>query len=103
MLAGEVPSQSFQSVARRRHKITKHCGVVQLHQFSAGDPGKVRRKPLRNASLPENQRRERMPAMERIFGWNWRLRRVISAATISCKIVQEIEAFGANRVHEGFA
>ena len=37
MLASEVPSQSFQSVARRRHKVTKHCGVVQLHQFSAGD------------------------------------------------------------------
>ena len=61
VLAGEVPSQSFQSVARRRHKVTKHCGVVQLHQFSAGDPGNIRRKPLWNASLPENQRRERGP------------------------------------------
>src|SRR5205085_7367805 len=61
MLASEVPSQSFQSVARRRHEITEHCGVVKLHQFSAGDPGHVRRKPLRNASLLENQRGERAP------------------------------------------
>jgi len=53
MLASEVPSQSFQSVARRRHKITEHCGVVQLHQFSAGDPGDVRRKALRNAEARE--------------------------------------------------
>ena len=37
VLAGEVSPQSFQAVARRRHKITKHCGVVQLHQLSAGD------------------------------------------------------------------
>src|SRR5262249_24609117 len=61
MLTNEVPSQSFQPVARRRHKITKHCGVVQLHQFSAGDLGNVRRKPLWNAPLLENQRRERAP------------------------------------------
>jgi hypothetical protein len=46
MLASEVPSQSFQSVTRRSRKITKHCGVVQLHQFSAGDLGNIRRKPL---------------------------------------------------------
>jgi hypothetical protein len=51
VFASEVPSQSFQSVARRRQKITKHRGVVQLHQFSAGDPGNVRRKPLWNAPL----------------------------------------------------
>ena len=57
MLASEVPSQSFQSVARRCHKITKHRGVVQLNQFSAGDLGDVCRKPLWNASLLENQRR----------------------------------------------
>jgi len=61
MLASEVPSQSFQSVARRRHKITEHCGVVQLHQFSAGDPGDVRRKAPRTASLLENQLGERSP------------------------------------------
>jgi hypothetical protein len=61
MFAGEVSSQSFQSVARRRHKITKHCSVVQLHQLSAGDPGNVCRKPLGNASLLENQRRKRAP------------------------------------------
>jgi hypothetical protein len=45
MLAGEVSSQSFQSVAWRRHEIAKHRGVVQLHQFSAGDLGNVRRTP----------------------------------------------------------
>jgi hypothetical protein len=54
MLAREVPSQSFQSIARRRHKITEHCGVIQLHQFSAGDLGDVRRKSLRNATQREN-------------------------------------------------
>jgi hypothetical protein len=59
VLAREVSSQSFQSVARRRREITKHRGVVQLHQFSAGDLGNVVRKPLRNASLLENQRRKR--------------------------------------------
>jgi hypothetical protein len=54
MPAHEVSSQSFQSVARRRRKITKHCGVVQLHQFSAGDLGKIRRKSLWNAALLED-------------------------------------------------
>src|ERR1700722_6810575 len=61
MLASEVPSPSFQSVARRCHKITKHRGVVQLNQFSAGDLGDVCRKPLWNASLLENPRRCRGP------------------------------------------
>jgi len=61
MPAHEVPSQSFQSVARRRHEITKRCGVVQLDQLSAGDPRNVRWKPLGNASLLENQRRKRAP------------------------------------------
>src|SRR5207248_8262458 len=59
--SGEISSQSFQSVARRRHEITEHYGVVELHQFSAGDPGYVRRKPFRNTSLLENQRGERAP------------------------------------------
>src|SRR5262245_59812195 len=59
MLASQVASQGFQSIARRRHKITKRCGIVQLHQLSAGDFGSTRRKPLGNASLVENQRRER--------------------------------------------
>lgn len=61
MLASEVPSQSFQAVVRRHHKITKHSGVVQLHQFWAGDLGDVGRKPLRNASQRENQLCERSP------------------------------------------
>ena len=61
MPASETPTQSFQTIARRRHEITKHCGVVQLHQFSAGHFGNVDRKPLRNVSLPENQSRERAP------------------------------------------
>jgi hypothetical protein len=68
MLAREVPSQSFQSVAGRRHKITKQCGVVQLHQFSAGDLGNVRRKALWNASLLENQRRDRAPEARSAVG-----------------------------------
>jgi hypothetical protein len=61
MLAREVPAQSFQSIARRRHKITKHCGVVQLHQLSAGGLGNVRGKSLWNAPLLKNQRCERAP------------------------------------------
>jgi hypothetical protein len=61
MLASEVPLQSLQSIAWRRRKITEHYGVVQLHQFSAGDLGEVRRKTLRNASLPENQLGEHSP------------------------------------------
>jgi len=46
MLASEVPSQGFQPVARRGHKITKRCGVVQLHQFSTGDLGNVLGNPF---------------------------------------------------------
>src|SRR5262249_41513570 len=61
MLASEVPSQSFQSVAWWRRKITKHCRVIQLHQLSAGYLGDNRRKPLWNASLLENQSREHAP------------------------------------------
>src|SRR5262245_172139 len=61
VLAGEVPSQSFQSVARRCHKITEPCGIVQLHQLSPSDLGNIGRKPLGNAPLAEDQRRERAP------------------------------------------
>jgi hypothetical protein len=58
MLAGEIASQYFQTVPRRRCKIAEHGGVVQLHQFSASDLGDVGRKPLWNTPLLENQRRE---------------------------------------------
>jgi hypothetical protein len=61
MLASQVSSQSFQSVARRRHEITKDYCVIQLHQFSASHFGNVGRKLLWNASLLENQRSERAP------------------------------------------
>lgn len=57
MLASEVPSQSFQAVAQRRHKITNNCGVVQLHQFrratlatSVGNPSGTRRSAKINSA-----------------------------------------------------
>src|SRR5438132_687546 len=59
IFASEVASQCLQPVAMRRDKIIKHCCVIDLHQFSAGNLGEVRRKPLWNAPLLENQRRER--------------------------------------------
>jgi hypothetical protein len=59
MLAGEVSSQSFQTVPGRRREIGERRGVVELNQFPASDPRHIGRKPLRNAPLLKNQRRER--------------------------------------------
>lgn len=61
MPADEVSSQGFKTVPWGRREVTKHCGVVQLYQFSARDLGNIYRKPLWNASLSENQCRERAP------------------------------------------
>lgn len=59
MLAGEIASQSFQAVSWRSDKIAERGGVVELHQFAASDLGNVRREPLWNASLLEDQLSER--------------------------------------------
>ena len=59
MFAGEVPPQGFQALTRRRNEITEPGCIVQLNQLPAGDLGKLRWQPLRDASLLENQCRER--------------------------------------------
>ena len=59
MLADEISAQRFEAISRRCHEVTKHCGVIQLHQFSTGDLCNIRRKPLWDASLLEYQRSER--------------------------------------------
>ena len=63
MPAGQVPSQGFRAISRRRHEITEHCGIVQLHRFSPGHLGHIGRTALRYASLLENQGCERAPKL----------------------------------------
>jgi hypothetical protein len=59
MLADEISAQRFKAISGRCHEVSKDCGVIQLHQFSAGDLRNIRRKPLWDASLLEYQRSER--------------------------------------------
>jgi hypothetical protein len=46
MLADEISAQRLEAISGRCHEVTKHCGVIQLHQFSARDLCNIRRKPL---------------------------------------------------------
>jgi hypothetical protein len=55
MPSPKVAAQSFQAISGRRSKITQDRRVVELHQLAACDLGNICRKPLRNASLLQNQ------------------------------------------------
>ena len=55
MLSCEISPQRFQAISWRSGEIAQQDGTVELHQFAASDLCDVRREPLRNASLLEDQ------------------------------------------------
>jgi hypothetical protein len=59
MPSRQVAAEDFQAISRRRCEITQDGRVVELHQLAARDLGNICRKPLRNASLLQNQLSER--------------------------------------------
>jgi hypothetical protein len=55
----QIAAQGFQAISWRRCKITQDGRVVERHQLAACDLGNICRKPLRNATLLQNQLSER--------------------------------------------
>lgn len=52
---GEISPQRFQTISWRSGEITQQDGTVKLHQLTSSDLYDIRREPLRNASLLEDQ------------------------------------------------
>lgn len=55
VLPCEIALQRFQAISWRNGEIAKQDGAVELHQFAASNPCDIRREPLRDAPLLENQ------------------------------------------------
>jgi hypothetical protein len=55
VLSREIAPQCFQAVSRRGGEVAQQDGAVELYQLAASDLCDIRREPLRDASLLENQ------------------------------------------------
>jgi hypothetical protein len=55
MLPREISPQRFQAISRRSGEIAQQDSAVELHQLATSDLCNVRREPLRDASLLEDQ------------------------------------------------